>query len=280
MSPEKRSEPLQRLVFFGTPDFAVPTLRALCESGQRPVAVITQPARPVGRGRQLQDPPVARWALSEELPVVQPNSVRDRGFLQQMEDWAPDVAIVVAFGQIFSKELLEIPVRGCINLHASLVPNYRGAAPINWAMIHDEPETPAKVIEAATQLQAVWMRMIEAGRTDWDKMRAELYDAAERYNNPEDWRKQIPTTGHGIQLRGAEGVPTAGRLYYAGSLTIGESDIFLKWRTQIGTQDSLLVPEYKIGLEYQPMPYLWMDFNYGLLRVAVGLLNNLSDLAP
>jgi len=136
-----RAEPLGRLVFFGTPDFAVPTLRALCDVGQVPVEVISQPSRPVGRGRHLQDPPVVEWALAEGLPVAQPRDVREPAFLERMAALQLSVAVVVAFGQIFPQALLEIPTRGCINLHASMLPRYRGAAPIQAAIIAGETST-------------------------------------------------------------------------------------------------------------------------------------------
>ena len=136
-----RAESLDRLVFFGTPDFAVPTLRALCDAGRAPVQVISQPSRPAGRGRHSKNPPIVEWALRNDLAVVQPPDVRDPDFLALMSDLTPAVAVVVAFGQIFPKVLLEIPTRGCINLHASLLPSYRGAAPIQAAIIAGESHT-------------------------------------------------------------------------------------------------------------------------------------------
>jgi methionyl-tRNA formyltransferase len=132
---------LRPLVFFGTPDFALPTLEALCRAGREPVRVVTQPARPVGRGRRLQDPPVAEWAREQGLEVVQPERVRDPAFVTALARLEPAVAIVVAFGQIFPRELLELPTHGCINLHASLLPRYRGAAPIQAAIAAGDSET-------------------------------------------------------------------------------------------------------------------------------------------
>ena len=119
-----------RTIFFGTPDFAVPTLAALVESGYAPALVITQPARPVGRGHRLQDPPVAVWAARNALDVLQPEKVNRKEFLTRLKEVAPDIAVVVAFGQIFRRRLLALPRLGCVNLHASLLPRYRGAAPI------------------------------------------------------------------------------------------------------------------------------------------------------
>lgn len=132
---------IDRLVFFGTPEFAVPTLAALVAAGRAPLRVVTQPSKPAGRGQRLEDPPVARWAREHGLPVVQPRRVREAEFLAAMRELSPDVAIVVAFGQIFPRELLEIPPHGCINLHASLLPKYRGASPIQAAVAAGETRT-------------------------------------------------------------------------------------------------------------------------------------------
>lgn len=129
------------LLFFGTPELAVPTLAALVESGRVPLRVVTQPARPAGRGRQLQDPPVARWARERGLPVLQPEKVRDPAFLGELRPLGPAVAVVVAFGQIFPRSLLELPRHGCVNLHASLLPRYRGASPIQAAVAAGETRT-------------------------------------------------------------------------------------------------------------------------------------------
>jgi methionyl-tRNA formyltransferase len=125
---------IERILFFGTPDFAVPTLAALVDAGRRPLRVVTQPSRPVGRGQRVQDPPVAVWAREHGLDVVQPEKVRDPGFLAQFAELNPDVVVVVAFGQIFPAALLGLPVHGCINVHASLLPRWRGAAPIQAAI--------------------------------------------------------------------------------------------------------------------------------------------------
>lgn len=131
----------ERILFFGTPELAVPTLAALVEAGRAPVAVVTQPAKPVGRGLKVADPPVAAWARGRGLAVIQPVRVRDPAFLAQAAALAPDVAVVVAFGQIFPPALLRLPRHGCINLHASLLPRWRGAAPIQAAIAAGDPRT-------------------------------------------------------------------------------------------------------------------------------------------
>lgn len=130
-----------RIIFMGTPDFACPTLQSLIERGENLVAVVTQPDRPKGRGQKLMPPPVKELAEKHRIPVYQPPKVRDPGFVDIIRELKPDVIVVVAFGQILPKALLDIPPQGCINVHASLLPRYRGAAPLNWCIINGETET-------------------------------------------------------------------------------------------------------------------------------------------
>lgn len=130
-----------KTIFFGTPEFAVPVLRAMVESGYAPLRVITRPARPFGRGHKLQDPPVAVWAADHGLEVLQPEKVNRKSFRSELSSVSPDVAVVVAFGQIFKRRLLALPRHGCFNLHASLLPRYRGAAPIHAAIAAGDRRT-------------------------------------------------------------------------------------------------------------------------------------------
>ncbi|BBO72831.1 methionyl-tRNA formyltransferase [Desulfosarcina widdelii] len=130
-----------KIVYMGTPDFAVPPLRALQENGFQMLAVVTQPDRPKGRGRKLAPPPVKETATAFGIPVIQPETVRSDDFHQCMRQLAPDLFVVVAFGQILPPSLLEIPALGAVNVHASLLPRHRGAAPIQWAIIEGDEET-------------------------------------------------------------------------------------------------------------------------------------------
>jgi methionyl-tRNA formyltransferase len=130
-----------RLLFMGTPEFALPSLRALIARGDEIVGVVTQPDRPKGRGRTLTAPPVKEVAQAHEVPVYQPDKVRKPEFLKRIEGLHPDLIVVVAFGQILPRALLSIPKQGCINVHASLLPRYRGAAPVAWAILKGESET-------------------------------------------------------------------------------------------------------------------------------------------
>lgn len=129
-----------RAVFFGTPQFAVPCLEALVEIAHV-VGVVCQPDRPRGRGLELTAPPVKQRALELGLPVVQPTKLRTGEFAQWLRDQNADVALVVAYGRILPKDVLEAPRLGCVNVHASLLPKLRGAAPITWAVVRGEPET-------------------------------------------------------------------------------------------------------------------------------------------
>ena len=130
-----------RTVFMGTPEFALSTMQGLIDFGLNLCAVYTQPDRPKGRGNKLAPPPVKELALKYEIPVYQPLKLRDPLVVEELRQLAPDLIVVVAFGQILPKSVLEIPRCGCINVHASLLPRYRGAAPINKAIIDGETET-------------------------------------------------------------------------------------------------------------------------------------------
>lgn len=130
-----------RIIFMGTPEFACPTLQKLIDRVENVVAVVTQPDRPKGRGQKLMPTPVKGLAEKYSIPVYQPQKVRDPEFVEFIRTLQPDLIVVVAFGQILPKALLDIPLHGCINVHASLLPKYRGAAPLNWCIINGEAET-------------------------------------------------------------------------------------------------------------------------------------------
>lgn len=130
-----------RIVFMGTPDFAVPCLKVLLDQKHEIVAVVTQPDRAKGRGNKLAPPPVKVLAEEAGIPVYQPEKIKTVEFTEILRGLKPDAMVVVAFGQILSQEILDIPPLGCINVHASLLPRYRGAAPINWCIINGEAVT-------------------------------------------------------------------------------------------------------------------------------------------
>lgn len=130
-----------RIVFMGTPEFAVPSLEALLKSDDNVVGIVTQPDRPRGRGQRLSPSPVKVIAQREQLPLLQPTKMKDPAFLGELSSWKPDVIAVAAFGRILPPAILSLPPRGCINVHGSLLPKYRGAGPIQWALINGETET-------------------------------------------------------------------------------------------------------------------------------------------
>lgn len=127
-----------KIIFMGTPDFSVGTLEALIEAGHDVVLAVTQPDKPKGRGKEMQFPPVKECALAHEIPVFQPEKIRAPECIEELKKYEADVCVVIAFGQILPKEVLEMTPFGCINVHASLLPKYRGAAPIQWAVINGE----------------------------------------------------------------------------------------------------------------------------------------------
>ena len=137
-----------RIVFMGTPDFAVGSLQVLCESGKHEIlAVVTQPDRPKGRGNKLLQTPVKEYALAQGLTVYQPQKVKTPEFVELLHELQPELIVVAAFGQFLSKEILELPKYGCINVHASLLPKYRGAAPIQYAIIKGEKESGVTIMQ-------------------------------------------------------------------------------------------------------------------------------------
>lgn len=133
---------MARIIFMGTPDFAMESLSALYDAGHEILAVVTNPDRPKGRGMKLVASPVKEYALSKNLQVFQPEKVRSNvEFINSLQEMKPDFICVVAYGKILPKEILDIPSKGCINVHGSLLPKYRGAAPIQWAVLNGDKET-------------------------------------------------------------------------------------------------------------------------------------------
>ncbi len=130
-----------KVIFMGTPDFSVGTLEALIQAGHEITLVVTQPDKPKGRGKNLQFPPVKEAALAHGIEIYQPRRVREPECIEYLQNYQADIIVVVAFGQIVPREILDMPKFGCVNVHASLLPKYRGAAPIQWAVINGERVT-------------------------------------------------------------------------------------------------------------------------------------------
>ncbi|OFW12360.1 MAG: methionyl-tRNA formyltransferase [Acidobacteria bacterium RIFCSPLOWO2_02_FULL_67_21] len=142
------------IVFFGTPAFAVPTLERLLDSRHPVRGVVTQPDRPQGRGQRVSESPVKRVALAHRVPVIQPERLRDPAVLETLRGWAPDLGVVAAYGKLIPENVLTIPRHGTINVHASLLPKYRGAAPVHRAVIDGEPETGVTIMRVEKMLDA------------------------------------------------------------------------------------------------------------------------------
>lgn len=232
-----------RVLFWGTPDYAVPSLRALIGEGHDVVAVVTQPDRPAGRGRELREPPVKTFACEEMIPVLQPEKARDPAFVAEIRALAPDISVVIAYGQILTREVLDIPRYGSINAHASLLPELRGAAPINWAIMRGYQRTGVTVMRMVEKMDAgpiilqvaepigpdetatdLWARLSEisaealvetlaliegsaARETPQDDERATYAPRILREHTRTDWTQEPAAIAN--HIRGLDGVPGA-----------------------------------------------------------------------
>jgi methionyl-tRNA formyltransferase len=165
-----------RIVFMGTPDFAVPSLRKLSEAGHDVVLVVTQPDRPAGRGRGLRSPPVKDAATALGLPLEQYETVNTDEFVGRLQALSPDVIVVAAFGQILREDILKCPPRGAINVHASLLPRFRGVAPINWVIMTGETETGVTTMFMAKKVDAGEIILTRKTPIADNETAGELYD--------------------------------------------------------------------------------------------------------
>ncbi|MFU8802798.1 MAG: methionyl-tRNA formyltransferase [Bradymonadaceae bacterium] len=170
------SEKGLRIVYMGTPDFAVPALEELMASQDEVVGVVTNPDRPSGRGKKMAAPPVKRAAEAAGIEVYQPRRVRTDEAYDHIVARAPDVIVVAAFGQILPARLLQLPTHGCINIHASLLPKYRGAAPINWCIVRGEAETGVTIMQMDVGLDTGPMLMREATPIGAEETAQEVHD--------------------------------------------------------------------------------------------------------
>lgn len=165
-----------RVVFMGTPEFGVAVLRKIVEDNWNVVAVYTQPDKPKNRGMKLVPTPVKEYAMTQNIPVYQPVSCRDEVVLEELRGLEPDVIVVAAYGKILPKALLEIPKTAIINVHSSVLPQYRGAAPINWAILNGDEETGVAVQYMVEELDAGDLLLVKRTPIDPEENAAELYD--------------------------------------------------------------------------------------------------------
>ena len=164
-----------KILFMGTPEFAVPSLEALIGAGHAVCGVFTQPDRPKNRGMKLQASPVKECALSHDIPVFQPVKMRDGAALELVRSLAPELIVVAAYGRILPKDILDCPPLGCINVHSSLLPAYRGSAPINWAILNGDRESGVTIMHMAEELDAGDIILQEATPIGPEENAEELY---------------------------------------------------------------------------------------------------------
>ena len=165
-----------RIVFMGTPDFAVPSLQALIDAGHDVCAVYTQPDKPQGRKQILTAPPVKTLALEHNIPVFQPNTLKNEDEQARLRELAPEVIIVVAYGKLLPKAVLDIPPHGCINVHGSLLPRWRGAAPIQWAVIAGDEMAGVTTMQMAEGLDTGDMLLTFETKVGEQETAGELFD--------------------------------------------------------------------------------------------------------
>ena len=204
-----------KLIYMGTPDIAVPALNALHEGGHEILAAVTQPDRPKGRGKALGEPPVKTAARALGIPVLQPERVKkNEELLETLKELSPDVIVVMAFGQILPGEILTLPRYGCVNIHASLLPRYRGAAPIQWAVIDGEKETGLTTMYMSEGLDTGDMLLKTVVPIDKDETGGSLHDKLAKAAGP-----LILKTLEGLEEGTITPVPQEGESSYASMLT-------------------------------------------------------------
>jgi methionyl-tRNA formyltransferase len=165
-----------RIAYLGSGQFGLPCLDTLAQSGHKITLVITQPAQPAGRGRKPAPTPVASWAIEHSIAVIETADINNQEIINRLRVYNPDLLVVIAFGQKIGKEIIDVAPKGAINVHASLLPKYRGAAPINWAIINGETETGVSIITIAEKIDAGdVLARIKTG-LGWDETADQLYD--------------------------------------------------------------------------------------------------------
>lgn len=242
-----------KVIFMGTPDFAVETLDAIIKSGHEVLAVVTQPDKQKGRGKELAMPPVKEKAIENNITVYQPLKVREPEFVEILKKYNPDVIVVVAFGQILPKEILELPKYGCINVHASLLPKYRGAAPIQWAVIDGEEESGVAIQQMDEGLDTGDLLKIVKTKLAEDETGGSLFDRLANIG-----AKALVDTLFEIENGVAKAVPQVGESSYAKKLdkNLGKIDF---------TKTAIEIERLIRGLN--PWPSAFTTFNGKTLKI-------------
>ncbi len=262
------------LVFLGTPSFALPSLKSLAGSHHQISAVVTQPDKPRGRSGHPQPPPIKELALKHELRVLQPASVNEESFLKELKDLNPDIIVVVAFGQKLSRAFLDIPKICCINLHASLLPKYRGAAPINWAIINGETLTGVTVLRVVEKMDSGDILAQELIEIDPEETAGEL-------------EERLASVGAILLLEVLEGFELASILFLPQRHELAtmapklkKEDGLIKW-----TQPAQRIHNFVRGMNPRPGAYTFLPDGKRLLilqskLVCEGLPGELSHPKP
>lgn len=243
-----------KVIFMGTPEFSVGTLKALAEAGHEVVLAVTQPDKPKGRGGRMQYPPVKEMALEHGIPVFQPKKIRAPECVEELRKYEADIMVVIAFGQILPKEILEMTPYGCVNVHASLLPKYRGAAPIQWAVINGEKVTGVTTMQMDEGLDTGDMLLKEEVILDEEETGGSLHDKLAEAGARLCVRT-LKALEDGSAVREKQGEsPTE----YARMLTkeLGSID----W-----TQDALSIERLVRGLN--PWPSAYTDWNGKVMKI-------------
>lgn len=242
-----------KIVFMGSPDFSLQSLRLLAERYQV-VGVVTQPDRASGRGRELKAPPVKTLALELNIPFIQPEKLREPEAMQQLREWNPDLIIVAAFGQLLRKDVLDLPKYGCINIHASLLPRWRGAAPINAAILAGDEETGITIMKMDVGLDTGPMLAKKSIRIRRDDTAGSVFQA-------------LSTLGANLLI---ETLPD----YLAGTITpIPQTEEGATYAPMLKKQDGLLDftrPAFELERRVRamhPWPGAWFEWNGNVLKV-------------
>ncbi|MFC9538406.1 methionyl-tRNA formyltransferase [Lysinibacillus sp. NPDC056959] len=256
------------IIFMGTPDFSVPILRMLHHEGYDIKAVVTQPDRPVGRKRVLTPQPVKVAAMELGLPVIQPEKLRGSEELQQIIDLQPDLVVTAAFGQILPKELLDAPPLGCINVHASLLPKYRGGAPIHQAVIDGEKETGVTIMYMAQKLDAGDIISQKAILIEKDDYTGRLFDKLSAVGS-DLLKETLPSIINGTNNRS---VQDEAQVTFASNISREQERI--DW-----TKDATTLYNQVRGLHPWPVAYTtFEDGNFKIWWAQVG--NSKHDTVP
>lgn len=237
----------------GTPDFAVPALESLINAGHQIVGVVTQPDKPKGRGKAMQHSPVKEKALSYELPIYQPVKVNEPEMLETLRELNPEVIVVAAFGQLLKTELLHLPKYGCINIHASLLPRLRGAAPIQWAVLEGDKEAGVTTMYMEEGVDTGDMLLQESISLDAKETGGSLFDKLSLLGG-----KLIVQTLAQLEAGTLTRTPQQGESTYAGMLT--KSSGHIDW-----TQDAIVIERLIRGLN--PWPSAYTRWNGKMLKI-------------